>query len=88
MAVAAWMRWQGGRDDAGESYPVDDPLAEVTAARIAAAYAPEEQVAALLAIEAIFPPTLAADDRFRTLLAKQLALLSERGAVEAADTAP
>jgi fructuronate reductase len=27
LAVAAWLRWQGGRTDAGEAFEVDDPLA-------------------------------------------------------------
>ena len=28
LAVAAWMRWQAGRTDAGESFAIDDPAAE------------------------------------------------------------
>src|SRR3546814_9633273 len=31
LAVAAWMRWQAGVDDAGAAHTVDDPLAARTA---------------------------------------------------------
>ncbi len=61
LVVAAWMRWQRGRTDAGEAFVVDDPLASETARRLAGLDDPVEQVRALLGIEAIFPPALAAD---------------------------
>lgn len=83
LAVAAWMRWQGGRDDAGNAFVVDDPLTAVTAARLTGAASPEEQVAALLSIEAIFPPSLAADTRFRAALIGHLAALTQHGALAA-----
>jgi fructuronate reductase len=35
LAVAGWIRWQFARDDTGETYTVDDPLAGVTGAIIA-----------------------------------------------------
>ncbi|AGH50138.1 D-mannnonate oxidoreductase [Sphingomonas sp. MM-1] len=79
LAVAAWMRWQDGRDDSGAIFTVDDPLAAVTAARLAGAASPADRVAALLAIEAIFPPRLAGDAGFRATLTRHLALLGEAG---------
>lgn len=81
LAVAAWMRWQGGRDDRGERFTVDDPMAAALAARIAGVADPADQVAALLSVEAIFPPALAADGVFRDTLTRHLAALSANGAM-------
>lgn len=78
LAVAAWMRWQEARDDAGNSYVVDDPLAARTAgsSNLSAA----DAVAGLLAIDAIFPPLLAEHDGFRRTLVNALATLRAKGA--------
>ncbi len=83
LAVAAWMRWQSGRTDNGEAFPVDDPLAAETARRLAGQCEPAGQVRALLGMAAIFPPALAADPRFAEVVTRQLALLAERGAAGA-----
>ena len=80
LAVAAWMRWQGGRTDAGTAFTVDDPLAGETARRLAGLHNPAEQVSALLALDAIFPPALAADPRLQEVVARQLRRLAARGA--------
>ncbi|WP_395612999.1 mannitol dehydrogenase family protein [Allosphingosinicella sp.] len=80
LAVAAWMRWQRGRTDAGEAFVVDDPLAAETARRLAGLDDPVDQVRALSGIEAIFPPALAADPRFQDALTRQLRRLAECGA--------
>jgi fructuronate reductase len=80
LAVAAWMRWQGGRDDAGTAHVVDDPLAALTASRLAGASDPEAQVDALLSIDAIFPPALATDDWLRGTLVRHLTSLAAHGA--------
>jgi fructuronate reductase len=61
-------------------FAVDDPLAVETARRLAGVRDPADQVSALLAIEAIFPPSLAADARFREAVTRQLRRLAERGA--------
>ena len=78
LAVAAWMRWQEGRDDSGTAYVVDDPLAPRTAGsgNLTAGGA----VAGLLAIDAIFPPLLAEHDGFRRTLTDALAALRSKGA--------
>ena len=83
LAVAAWMRWQAGLDDAGNAFVVDDPLAAETARRFSGRESPAEQVAALLAMEAIFPPKLAANEEFRNILCAHLRRLIERGALGA-----
>ncbi|MEN2792849.1 mannitol dehydrogenase family protein [Sphingomonas oligophenolica] len=80
LAVAAWMRWQGGRDDAGNAHVVDDPLAALTASRLQGLSDPEAQVDALLSIDAIFPPALAADDGVRGALVRHLTSLAAHGA--------
>ena len=78
LAVAAWMRWQEGRDDQGATHVVDDPLAARTAGT--ADLPAEEAVARLLAIDAIFPAALAAHDGFRGTLTDALAALRQKGA--------
>lgn len=78
LAVAAWMRWQEGCDDQGATYVVDDPLAARTAGT--ANLSAEDAVARLLAIDAVFPPALAAHEGFRGTLAEALATLRQKGA--------
>lgn len=43
LAVAAWMRWQSGRTDAGERFTVEDPIAD----RLAAADGVEAMLTAI-----------------------------------------
>lgn len=78
LAVAAWMRWQSG------PFEVDDPLAGETARRLAGLNDPADQVRALLGIEAIFPPRLAADPRFVEAVTGALAALTSRARPTAA----
>ena len=87
LAVAAWMRWQTGRTDAGERFTVDDPLAAETARRLAGLIDPADQARALLGIEAIFPPALAADRRFQDAVSRQHRGLVKRGATAILDGA-
>jgi fructuronate reductase len=82
LAVAAWLRWQGGRTDAGEAFEVDDPLAAETG-RIGGS--PADRVAAALALRSVFPPGLAANRAFREILTRQYAHLAEVGAEAAVD---
>ncbi|HEX2585242.1 MAG TPA: mannitol dehydrogenase family protein [Steroidobacteraceae bacterium] len=79
LAVAAWMQWQTGNDDAGNAHVVDDPLAHVTAAKLQGMHDAKSRVAALLSIEAIFPPALAANQVFRDTLVKWLDMLMTQG---------
>lgn len=46
LGVAAWIRWQSGRTDAGETFTVDDPLAD----RLAVAARSDDPVTATLAL--------------------------------------
>ncbi len=83
LAVAAWMRWQGGLDDAGRAYVVEDPLAAATASAVRGAGNVPEIVSNLLRIDAIFPARLASDDAFRRTLESHFRMLSENGAAAA-----
>ena len=78
LAVAAWMRWQEGRDDRGNPHMVDDPLAARTAG--SANLSAGDAVAGLLAIDAIFPAALTEHDGFRKTLVNALATLRAKGA--------
>ncbi|MET0273586.1 MAG: mannitol dehydrogenase family protein [Phenylobacterium sp.] len=82
LAVAAWMRWQEGRDEAGRAFPVDDPLAATTQ-RLTEALSPAGRAEALLTLAAVFPPQLAGDPRFRAAVVAQAERLARRGALAA-----
>ncbi|HEX7873295.1 MAG TPA: mannitol dehydrogenase family protein [Sphingobium sp.] len=84
LALAAWMRWQGGVDDMGEAFVVDDPLAARTAAALAGASDAAERVSALLAIEAVFPVAFGQDGELVALLSAMLETLESDGALAAA----
>ncbi len=79
LAVAAWMQWQTARDDAGNAFIVDDPLASVTAGRLQGMSDARSRVAALLSIEAIFPAALAADQRFQKRIDQVAGQIDEAG---------
>jgi fructuronate reductase len=83
LAVAAWLRWQSGRTDAGEAFEVDDPLAGETS-RIAGS--PADRVEAALALRSVFPPALAANAAFRESLTRQYRRLAEVGAEAAVES--
>ncbi|MEO0380408.1 MAG: mannitol dehydrogenase family protein, partial [Pseudomonadota bacterium] len=63
LAVAAWMRYVSGVDEAGQPIDVRDPLAERLRDLSQAQETPEDKVTALLAVDDIFPPDLAAQLR-------------------------
>ncbi|MEN5169307.1 mannitol dehydrogenase family protein [Brevundimonas pondensis] len=84
LGVAAWMRWQEGVTESGETVVVDDPLAARTAELIAASENDEAEVRALLALSAVFPEALANDRRFIEAVTGAFLSLREHGAVEAA----
>lgn len=83
LAVAAWVRWQAGQDDLGNSHAVDDPLAGAIAACLADAATTEQRVAAILTLDAVVPPALAANDGFRAALTHWLTILETQGTLAA-----
>ncbi|MFN3816197.1 mannitol dehydrogenase family protein [Brevundimonas sp.] len=80
LAVAGWMRWQDGVDDAGNAFTVDDPLAAETARLVGGGGGSAVRVTALLTLSAVFPPALAADARFAKAVTNAHLALVERGA--------
>lgn len=84
LGVAAWMRWQEGVTEQGETVVVDDPLASRTAELIEASETDEAQVRALLGLSAVFPASLAEEPRFVEAVTAVFLALREHGAVEAA----
>lgn len=84
LGVAAWMKWQSGVTERGEVFVVDDPLASKTAELLAGADNDQARVSALLSLSAVFPPALAADDRFAVAVTEAYLSLSRNGAVAAA----
>lgn len=84
LGVAAWMKWQSGVTERGETFVVDDPLAAKTAELLASVDNDQARVVALLRLSAVFPPTLAANDRFAVAVTGAYLSLSQNGAVEAA----
>jgi fructuronate reductase len=78
LAVAAWMRWQAGRTDAGETFVVDDPAAAQLGALSAGAGDTAARVDALLGFFGF-----AADADLRETLVAHLATLEQHGAAAA-----
>jgi fructuronate reductase len=83
LAVAGWMRWQLGRDDAGSAFVVDDPLTAVIAPSLAGAMTADDRVRVLLAIAAIFPPAFGSDAGLVARLSAALTILIDKGAAAA-----
>ena len=82
LAIAGWMRYVSARhDDAGRPIVVDDPMAQVFAARLAEADAPGEVVDALLGVTEIFGDDAGDNHELRLLLVESLAGLNARGAL-------
>ena len=59
LAVAAWMRYVGGVDEAGQTIDVRDPLAATLRSAFDSAGSVEGKVAAILALRQIFAPEVA-----------------------------
>ena len=88
LAVAGWMRYVSGRDEAGREIKVSDPLAPEFA-RIAEAHRGEPRAfaAALLGLRAIFGSDLPADRRFSEAVTGWLVALYAEGAARTVETA-
>jgi fructuronate reductase len=79
LAIAAWMKWQTARDDAGRNFEVDDPLAATTSRLAASARDPDELASALLSLESIFPRQLRCNEHFQELIDRHLGDLCSLG---------
>ncbi|MGB3246010.1 MAG: mannitol dehydrogenase family protein [Sulfitobacter sp.] len=82
LAIAAWMRYVGGSDEAGQPIDVRDPLADELRDLSAACDTPADTVTALLSLRKVFPADLA--ERLRTPLTHAATRLWALGARSAA----
>ena len=79
-ALAAWLRFLGGRDEAGKELPLDDPMAtRLRAVAASAAGDPAALVRAALAIEEVFGRDLGEDAGLVEQLAQASARLGRNG---------
>lgn len=83
LAVAGWMAYVAGTDEAGKPIDVRDPLAERLRA-LSAERSPAERVHNLLTVKEIFGDDLPADPRFVTALTEAAQALAADGARAAA----
>ena len=81
LVVAAWIRYVGGIDEAGQPIDVRDPLAGLLRARLEAAGAePAARVRAGLGVTAVFGADLVADPDFGASVTNAYARLHREGA--------
>jgi fructuronate reductase len=86
MAIAGWMRYVAGTDEAGRPIDVRDPLADALRRTAdAAGTAPERLAPALLGVTQVFGQELSADSRFREAITQALAMLTKEGALRAVE---
>ena len=81
LAVAAWLRFLQGADEAGQPYEINDPLAaELAALQARAATMPDEaqRVASMCGYAPVFG-TLGEDRRFVEAVSRHAASLRQRG---------
>lgn len=79
LAVAAWLRYVSGKDEAGEAIDVRDPLAP----ELAALWRDDDPAATVdgfLQLTQVVPPALAGDAGFRRDLTAALSRLVQQGA--------
>jgi fructuronate reductase len=80
-ALALWLRFLLGRDEAGRELPLEDPLADRLRATVApVADDPAALVRAALAIEEVFGPDLRRDAALEGALAAAVARITRAGA--------
>ncbi|SUI81026.1 Mannitol 2-dehydrogenase [Serratia quinivorans] len=80
LGVAAWMRYVGGVDDAGQPIDIRDPLLTTLQQTVAATPDDEQRVKALLALKAVFGEQLPANEAFVAAVTRAYISLRDRGA--------
>ncbi len=80
LGVAAWMRYATGRDEAGRSIDLRDPLADDLRRRTAGIDDAGALMDALLRLESVFATDLPAEPRFRAAVETALTKLLQNGA--------
>jgi len=82
LAIAGWVKWQSGKDDAGNGFVVDDPVAHRTKRLLSGRNDAAARVDAILSLSEVFPEVVAANAGFREDLTRMLDGLDQFGAVE------
>jgi fructuronate reductase len=82
LAVAAWMRYVGGVDEAGQAIDVRDPMADDLCARFEAGADVAAKVNNLLSCRDIFSQGLAQNAQFRAALCETLEALMVDGTLQ------
>ena len=82
LAVAGWMRYVGGVDENGHPIDVRDPMARRLKEASDGAADTAGKVDALLAFGSVFPPALAVDARFRSIVTQAYEQLAGQGALK------
>ncbi|MFG2060867.1 mannitol dehydrogenase family protein [Micromonospora sp. NPDC048871] len=80
LVIAAWIRFAQGATDEGSPLPLDDPLADrIRTALAEAAQTPAGAVEAVLALDEVVPPEVAADPQVRADITAWLTDLTRYG---------
>ncbi|MBL6280547.1 hypothetical protein JMF97_30910, partial [Micromonospora fiedleri] len=80
LVLAAWIRFAQGTADDGRTLPLDDPLAaRIRAALADAPQTPAGAVDAVLALDEVVPPEVAADAQVRAAVTAWLPDLTRHG---------
>jgi fructuronate reductase len=81
LAIAAWIGYVGGVDEAGQPIDVRDPLkARLQTALNSAGHDPARRIAAILGVDAVFGPDLPRSAMFVATLTEVYTLLLAKGA--------
>ena len=89
LAVAAWIRYVGGTDEAGQPIDVRDPMAgELQTLLRQAGPDPEAQVHAMIGVRAVFGTDLAQSESFVAAITEAARRLKAMGARQAASFDP
>ena len=79
LGIAGWMHYVSGTDEQGNAIDVRDPMAE----QLKAVATAGEPVKAFLALDAVFDPSLAANERFVAAVTNAYHTIGEQGAKQA-----
>lgn len=82
LGIAGWMRYVSGVDEAGNEIDIRDPLADPIHALVAGSD-PQQRVASLLTLKAIFATDLPAEADFVNAIQRAWTLLDKKGARQA-----
>jgi len=83
LGVAGWIRWQAGVTEAGETYGIDDPMADVLADALRGTAGPDARVRAVAGLASLVRAPLGTDERFIAAVGAGLSGI-ETGGVRAA----